>query len=150
MDINKNPNFISFESKEACPKANFYEVWKILNENYWIFGVLMITMGLFLNFLGAKFVIFTIFIFTCLITILFFFILMFQYILPSGAKPEIVWVVLGMSVILGTILGYFVAKYKNWLMSILVGTYTGFIVGNLFFNLGLKYIKGNPDVKFFI
>ena len=75
---------------------------------------------------------------------------MFQYILPSGAKPEIVWVVLGMSVILGTILGYFVAKYKNWLMSILVGTYTGFIVGNLFFNLGLKYIKGNPDVKFFI
>ncbi len=76
---------------------------------------------------------------------------MFQFILPTGAKPNIVWVVLGISIILGGIFGYFVVKYRNWLLSIIFGTYTGYIFGNLLYNVGLKYIKANPDViNFFI
>ena len=146
VDLNKNPSYVVFESKEACPKANFYEVWKLLNDNFWIFGVTMIVIGLFLNFLGSKFINVTIFIFTCILTILFFFILMFQFILPSGAKPEIVWVVLFIAIVLGAILGFFVTRYKNWLLAIIIGTYTGFIFGNLLFNICLKYIEANPDV----
>jgi len=149
VGLNKNPNSIVFESKLACPKANFYEVWKVLNDNYWIFGASMIILGLFLNFLGSKFISITIYIITGILTILFFFILMFQYIIPSGADPAIVWVVLGISVIIGGVLGYFVVKYRNWLLAIIIGIYTGFIFGNLLFNIGLKYIEANPNVYFF-
>lgn len=107
----------------------------------------MIVIGIFLNFLGAKFIIFTIFIFTCIITILFFFILIFQFIIKTEAKEGIVWAVLAISLVIGLVFGYFVAKYKNWLLSLIIGSYTGFIVGNLLYNIALKYIQANPKVR---
>ena len=142
----KNPNSIVFESKVACPKANFYEVWKLLNDNFWIFGVIMIVFGLFLNFLGSKFVNVTVYIFTCLLTIIAVFILVFQFILKDGSSQTTVWVVLGISVVIGAIFGYIVVKYRNWLLAIIIGGYTGFIFGNLLYNIGLKYIEANPQV----
>jgi hypothetical protein len=146
VGTDKNPNSIVFESKLACPKANFYEVWKFLNDNFWIFGVIMIVFGLFLNFLGSKFVNVTVYIFTCLLTIIAFFILMFQFILKDGSSQTTVWVVLGISIVIGGVFGYFVVKYRDWLLAIIIGGYTGFIFGNLLYNIGLKYIEANPKV----
>lgn len=146
VDLKTQSTKLIFESPEACPKANFYEVVKIIKENVWIFGIATIILGLFLAFLGSKFVTITIFIFTCATTILFFFLLMFQFILPAGSKPEIVWVVLGISIIIGIIAGYYVAKYKDILLSIVFGGFTGFILGNILYNLAFKYINFSPLV----
>ncbi len=146
VGLDRNPNTIVFESKAACSKVNFYQVWKMLNENAWIFGVLMIVFGLFLNFLGSKFVNVTVYIFTCLLTIIGFFILMFQFILKDGSSQTTVWVVLGISIIIGAIFGYIVVKFRDWLLAIIIGGYTGFIFGNLLYNIGLKYIEANPQV----
>lgn len=146
IGVDRNPNYIEFESKVACPKANFYEVWKMLNDNFWIFGIIMIVFGLFLNFLGSKFVNVTVYIFTCLLTIIAFFILMFQFILKDGSKESTVWVVLAISAVIGAVFGYFVVKYRDWLLAIIIGGYTGFIFGNLLYNIGLKYIQANPQV----
>lgn len=146
VDLTKNSNKLIFESPEACPKANFYNIVMVIKNNSWIFGVTTIVLGIFLAFLGAKFVTITIFIFACGTTILFFFLLMFQFILPGGSKPEIVWVVLGISIIIGIVAGYYIAKYKDLLLAMVFGSFTGFILGNILYNLVLKYIKFNPTV----
>lgn len=146
IDLNKNSSKIIFESPQACPKADFYNVILFINNNVWFFGIATIVLGIFLAFFGAKLVIITIFIFTCSLTILFFFLLMFQFILPAGSKPGIVWVVLGISLVVGIVVGYFVAKYKDVLLSIIIGSLTGFILGNILYNLAFKYIKFSPTV----
>lgn len=146
VNLNQNSSKIIFESPEACPKANFYNIIMVIKQNVWIFGTATILIGIFLAFFGAKLIIVTIFIFTCSITILFFFLLMFQFILPAGSKPEIVWVVLGISIVIGIIAGYYTAKYKNVLLSIILGSFTGFILGNILYNVALKYIKFSPTV----
>ena len=106
----------------------------------------MIAFGLFLNFLGSKFVNVTVYIFTCLLTIIAFFILIFQFILKDGSSQTTFWVVLGISIVIGGVFGYFVVKYRDWLLAIIIGGYTGFIFGNLLYNIGLKYIEANPKV----
>jgi hypothetical protein len=146
INLNKNSTKLIFESPEACPKANFFNVILTIKQNVWIFGIATILIGVFLAFFGAKFVIVTIFIFTCSTTILFFFLLMFQFILPAGSKPEIVWVVLGISIVIGIVVGYYTAKYKDVLLAIIVGAFTGFILGNILYNTALKFIKFSPTV----
>jgi hypothetical protein len=146
IDLKNNSTKLIFESPEACPKANFYNIVLTIKQNIWIFGISTILLGIFLAFFGSKFLIVTIFIFACATTILFFFLLMFQFILPAGSKPEIVWVVLGISIIIGIAAGYYIAKYKDILLAIIFGSFTGFILGNILYNLAFKYINFSPSV----
>jgi hypothetical protein len=140
-------NVLEFESKEACPVADFYAIWNFFLKFYIFFGAILILIGLFEVLLGAKLMIVTIFLASTFVVITVVFIFLFQFITPNGLNNNVVWVVLSLSSLAGIITGYFIAKYNKFLIGFILGGYMGYLLGILVYNLGLKYIDANPVVK---
>lgn len=139
-------NRLIAESAEACPLLNFYAIWNFLQKYSYFFAPILIIIGLFLTFLGAKIFNLTVFLVAVISTVGFTFIFLFQFILPSGAHPNIVWVVLGIGVVLGIIIGWFLVKYDKLFHAILGGC-CGYLVGILLYNLVMNKIEFNPTVN---
>jgi hypothetical protein len=150
VNFNKDQcnNTFEFMTKESCPKINFYVIWEFVNRFSFIFGALLIIIGIFEAFYGAKVVIVTVFLVTSMATITVVFIFLFQFIIPSGGNPNIVWVVLGISSILGIFLGYIVSKYNKIVIGLILGGYMGYIVGIILYDSILMKIHASPGVKF--
>jgi hypothetical protein len=144
-DFNTCHNELEIETKEACP-TNLYVIWSFLKQYSSFFGAFLILIGIFEIFLGVKIMVVTIFVVTCAISTTFTFIFLFQFIIPSDAHPAVLWVVLGISIIIGFVLGFFISKYKNLLLGATLGGYMGYILGIFFYNLGLSRIDSNPMV----
>ena len=121
---------------------NFFQSYKIF------FGVILIVIGLFEVLLGAKIMIVTIFIVTSLVTITVVFIFLFQFIIPSGGHPGIVWAALGISTVVGFILSYVVAKYREFFIGTILGVYMGYFVGIFLYRVINAFVKGGGAVIF--
>ena len=145
--VNQCVNTFEFQTAEACPKINFYLLWQFVSKFSFIFGAVLIVIGLFETFYGAKVMIITIFLATCMATITIVFIFLFQFIIPSGGSPAIVWVVLGISTVVGLVLGYIVSKYNKALIGMILGGYMGYILGLVLYDSFLIKIQSNPTVK---
>jgi hypothetical protein len=143
-------NSLIIESKHNCPDANVYAVLKFVNQYSIFVGGVLILIGIFLVFLGNKLMIITVFLITMIITVTLVFLLMFGFILPGGANPAIVWVVLGIAVIVGIVLGFLVAKYKKTLIGFALGGYLGYLLGILLYNALLNRIEASPTVSVYI
>ena len=140
-------NRFEFKTSESCPKVNFYVIWNFVKQFSIIFGAVLILIGIFETFYGSKVMIVTIFLATCMSTITVVFILLFQFIIPSGGNPSIVWVVLGISTIIGILLGYLVSKYNKVVIGMILGGYMGYIVGIILYDSIFVHIHGSPSVK---
>jgi hypothetical protein len=147
FDKNQCLNRLIFESFEACPKINFYAVWGFLLNYKVFFGAALIILGLLEAYLGKKLKNFTLFLTTCGVTLLFVFIFLFQFVIPNGANHNIIWIVLGISLAAGIILGVLISSYNEFLIGGLLGGYTGYFVGLLLYNLALNKIEANPSVS---
>jgi hypothetical protein len=149
--FNKNEchNEINVETKEACP-LNLYQIWTFLNKYSVFFGAFLIIVGLFLAFLGTKLISITIFLIVCSIVTSLIFVIMFQLVIPKNNSNIIVWVVLGISLVIGIVLGYLVNKYKETVFGITLGAYMGYMVGILLLNLGLNRIDANPNLIYWL
>jgi hypothetical protein len=104
-------NTLNIETKEACVDQNLYEIWGFIKANSFIFGAVLIAIGLFAVFLGNKMIVVTIFLVTTIAVMTVVFIVMFQFIIPSGANHAIIWVVLGISAAVGLLLGFLIARF---------------------------------------
>lgn len=148
FDKDRCENSFVFNTKEACPKVNFYVVWEFINKFSIIFGAVLILIGIFETFYGAKVMIVTIFLATCMATVTFVFIFLFQFIIPSGGNPNIVWVVLVISIIVGIIIGYIVSKNNKIVIGMILGGYMGYIIGVILYDSMFIHIHASPKVKF--
>ena len=70
----------------------------------------MILIGLFQLFFGIKLVAFTTFLISSIIVISIVTLLFTQYIIPAGTNPNYIWVIFGISGVIGLICGYFLSK----------------------------------------
>ena len=138
----KYQTVLYFESKHACPKYNFYVIWKFVNDYVGFFALALIAFGAFNCLLGHKLAKFTSFLLALfgVVVVVFFFS---QYILPSGCAEWIIWVILIIGIILGCTAGYFVFKYHEKILTFLVGGLGGFLLGEFLFNLFGNMINGN-------
>lgn len=137
------------KTKASCPIANFYTIWKFLNNYNYITIPVIILIGIFQLFLGLRMFKVTVFI-ICVITItIFLFILFFQIILHNGAKSYIIWIVLSISVIAGILFGILISSYRK-LLFIIMGGLIGYILSSLIYGLVLRYVKSNPDIVYWI
>lgn len=140
-------NELIIESKEACPKANFYTIWVFVNKYSFLIGAILMIVGLFETFLGSKLVTITIFIVACAVTVTLVFIFLFQFIIPNNTHHYIVWVVLGISLVLGIVLGYLTARFKKVALGFTLGGYMGYIGGLMLYTFALNRINANPNVS---
>jgi len=87
------------------------------------------------------------FIIACGSTLVVTFLFLYQFIIPSGANPNIVWVVLGISIVLGLVFGYFMTRLEV-LFFIALGALLGYVLGEVVYNLGFNRIQtSNPAVR---
>ena len=145
MSDGKYQSLLYFETKHACPKYDFYVIWKFVNDYVGFFALALIAFGAFNCLLGhklAKFTAFLLALFGVVVLVLFF----SQYILPSGCDQWIIWVILVIGIILGCTAGYFVFKYHEKILTFLVGGLGGFLLGEFLFNLFGNAINGNATL----
>ena len=145
FDDNIFRTVLFFETKAACTKFDFYQIWEFINDYNYIFAIILIAFGLFNCILGKRLSQYTSFILTLfVVTVLSIFL--FQFILPSGCADWIIWVILAIGVILGCTAGYFVFIYHEKFMAFLVGGIGGFLLGEFCFNLFGSLINANPTL----
>lgn len=155
VNVTKYTNFDSdacektvvIESLSGCPEGNIYAIWTLLQKYKIFFGAALIILGLFEIFLGAKLMIITLFIATCIVTITVIFLLILLIFNPSTV---VVWIILGVSLLGGIVLGYFVAKYKRAVLGFLLGGYMGYILGLLLYNVAFIHIQYNPTMIYWM
>jgi hypothetical protein len=120
--------------------------WAFLDKYKIIFGALLILIGLFELILGNKILNGTIFFVACFSVLAVSFLFIYQFVIPAGSNPNIMWVVLGISVILGLGMAFLMLQV-NIIFFIGLGGLLGYVVGTLAYNLGLNRIQSNPEVR---
>ena len=133
------------KSKEACEKINFYFIVKFIQDYKVIFIIALMGFGLFNCIFGKKLAKYTGFLLSLLIiTVL---VLVFsQFVLPSGCKEWIIWVMLAVGILLGGTAGYFVFKYHEKAFALVAGGIAGFFIGEFLYNLFGNRIDANGTV----
>ena len=123
------------ESKEACVKADFYFIFKFIQDYKVLFVILLMAFGLFNCILGKKCAKYTAFL-ICVFIITILVLVFSQYVLPSGCNEWIIWVMFAVGIILGCVAGYFIfIKYEEKIFDFLLGGVSGFFVGQFLYNL---------------
>ena len=108
-------------STSGCSVASINAIWSFLNKYIGLWGVIFIALGIVLNFFGRKLFKPTI----CIVgtaafvfmSLLFFYSVFFN----TNTKAYVGWVVLGISVVVGTIVGIFLAKVSKAGVAVLAG-----------------------------
>lgn len=132
----------------ACPDFSVYSFWTVLFANRYILGAILLGIGGFFCFLGNKFIKIVEF-FTGVLVVSFVVVyLLFSYLKVQYTSLEF-WLILGIAVLLGIIVGYFIAKLE-WLAPVILAAFLGYIVGVFLYNIALKYIKSNPTAVFWV
>jgi hypothetical protein len=143
IDITNCAITIRVRTTEAYPKINYYIVSSFINENKSYLGAIVITIGLFLVFLGAKFLKITILIVNTLSCITVLFLVYFNIFSPESEST--VWILLAVGVVLGLAFGYFMIKLAKGI-TMLLGGYLGYLVSIFAYNLALQYIHASPHL----
>lgn len=141
-------NTINMKSRYACPKYNVYGLWNAVQENKYIFGTILIVLGIFLCFVGENFLKITqIIAGGALATIVLLYII-FNYTSVTIHSWQF-WLILILSIAAGCVFGYFMS-YFTWLPGVVFGFLLGFVVGFVIFNICLRFIHSNPGVVFWV
>jgi hypothetical protein len=147
IDISKCDNVIKVLSTEACPKINYYVVSAFIESNKSYLGAIIIVLGVFLIFLGAKFLKVTILLVAMISSITIFFL--FYYNIFSPENENTVWILLSVGSLVGLGLGYLMIKFTKG-ATMVIGGYLGYLVSVFIYNIMLKYIHSNPQMVYWI
>ncbi len=148
VNINSCEQKIYLTSKYACPKINVYSLWNKIQSNKWIFGLIIIGLGIFFCFFGEEFVKATQVIAGAALAM----ILVIYLILANSSVVLYTWqfwLILVFSLLIGCLAGWFMSKIQ-WLPGVVFGTLLGFVVGFVLFNLFLRFIQSNPVAVFWV
>jgi uncharacterized protein (DUF2062 family) len=136
------------KSRYACPKYNVYGLWNAVQENKYIFGTILIVLGLFLCFVGENFIKITQVIAGGALATIFLLYIIFNYTSITIHSWQF-WLILILSIAAGCAFGYFMS-YFTWLPGVVFGFLLGFVIGFVIFNICLRFIQSNPGVVFWI
>ena len=142
-------NRIKAESKYACPKKLYFDVTDVLNTQKFIFGPLLIIVGLYLIALGSKFPYVTTFIITAsaCVLLLLNLVLGFAHI----GKDILVYCLIGGGIVAGLIIAFIIIlKEKKNVFGYIMGGVLGFVITGLCYNILLKFIYSNASVVYWL
>jgi hypothetical protein len=135
---------VIFTTKEACPVLSLGTLWTFFNKFYYIFGILMILMGIFLMIFGGRYYKATMFIAGQITVVAILMILMFVSVYPSNSPMWVVWLTLVVSVILGGGIGYATQRWAR-IGVLLIGAWIGGLLGGVLYSLVFYlFAEDNP------
>jgi hypothetical protein len=139
---------IYVESKFACAKYDVYGLWNSIKSNKWLFGAIIIGLGIFFCFFGENFLKITQVIAGAALSLVIFLYFVFNYTVIEINSWQF-WVVIIIAIGVGCLFGFFMA-HLTWLPGLVFGALLGFVLGFVIFNLALRFIESNPNVVFWV
>ena len=139
-------NIIYGSSKFACPISE-YMLEEFLYKNKYLTCAVLVLIGAFFAFAGGKYIIPT----AVIIGGVFFtlIILLIVFNLFTITSTTTVWIIIGVSFVIGLLLGGLLSKAVK-LLVLIVGAFVGYCAGNFIYEIALRYINTNPDTLYWI
>jgi len=129
-----------FESKLGCAIVSYNQVWRFLDSNRVIFAIVLIVVGFFLAIAGYRIFIVSLFLAGLLATVAAVMVLAYQFILSKGSKQYVFWIILAVSIVLGALVGYAVARFRK-VGVFLLACWGGACLGLLLNNAVMRYAE---------
>lgn len=144
----KCENTVNIRSKAACPLFNVFSVYNTIKANKYIFGSLIILLGIFVCFVGIKFVLITQMIAGGLAVTL-----VFIWIIFTNVKIEYntgaFWGTIAGCAVAGAITMYLLNRFES-IGRALLGALLGLVGGMFLYNVAMRYIESNPAIVFWV
>lgn len=117
-------------SNYACPVFTMNALIQFIDEYKFIFGFTFIGVGLFMGIFGFKLFQIALFIVTTIVVSFLIMFIFYATFLSDNTAEWVAWTVLSVSVLLGLISGFLMAKFERFAGAILAA-WGGFLVGVL-------------------
>ena len=127
-----------------CASFDLNALWVFLEEYEYLWGALFIIAGGFLGFFGRKLFKAAIFLVTAILVVFGILLLFYTTFLEDTTEEWVGWTVLGCSILLGLVAGFFMMKLERFGISLLSG-WGGFLLGFFCFEMFL-YPTDSPAV----
>jgi hypothetical protein len=113
---------VSFHSFDACPAFDSSFIWDFLYDYRFLWGIVFVIMGAFINFYGRKMIEPTTFFMTfVLITLLLLLVIYSMFLRHGTYKSWVGWLTLSICAVIGLVVGYFAVKFINYGVALVGG-----------------------------
>jgi len=141
-------NKIKVFSQAGCPRMNFYSIFRSLINNKFIFGPVLIALGIFLCFFGNYFF-FVLCILIGVLSVTFFVLFVIFSNISVVFSTGVFWAIIGITVVIGIIVGFLLSK-NEWIVDFVIGGISGFFLGLFLYNFAFNRINSNPKAVFWV
>ena len=132
----------TYSGPAGCASLDISAIWDLLNQYSWLWGILLLVGGGLLCAFGRIFFRAAIFLATTLLVIFAILLLFYTTFLSDTTEAWVFWLVLGISLFVGLLAGYFMMKIER-LGAALLAAWGGFMIGVLVNEMAL-YKVGSP------
>ena len=140
---------LEFKSKYGCPLGSSYLLLKLMEKYNYYFMVVMVLLGLFLCFVGKKYIAPTIIILCGLIACYALTALVLS-IFPNFIKTELyLFICLLVCLIIGLIIGYFTRDMEKFYI-VVAGGFLGYSLATFLYQIVQNYINWDPQILYYI
>ena len=140
---------LEFTSRYGCPLGSIYLLLKLMEDYNYIFMVLMALIGLYLCFVGRKYLSYTI-IGVCGIVCCYALTSLLISIFPNFITSELyLFICLLVCFILGLIVGYFL-KDSVSIFVVLAGAALGYSFVTFFYQIIQTYVNWDPEILYYV
>lgn len=140
---------LEFKSKYGCPLGSSYLLLKLMEKYNYYFMVVMVLLGLFLCFVGKKYIAPTIIILCGLIACYALTALVLS-IFPNFIKTELyLFICLLVCLIIGLIIGYFTRDMEKFYI-VVAGGFLGYSLATFLYQIVQNYINWDPQILYYV
>ena len=140
-------HYIESRSIYGCALNDWYLLRRLVNQYNYIFSTLLILVGLFLLLFGKKFQTLTVIVVGGVIVCYVVSVIILSFI-PGLIKTEgHLCILFAVGFILGGVLGYCI-KEKIKILSVLMGAFAGYSVGEFIYQFVAGFITSNPTALY--
>jgi len=134
-------NYSTYQkSKANCSIYSLNALWTFMQEYSWLWGAILMVIGVPLCLLGRKLFSLTLFLIGTLVTMTLILLLFYSTFLTDKTEAWIGWTVLVSSIILGLLGGFLLFKCQKLGAACIAG-WGGFMAGLLINTTALSYVK---------
>jgi len=140
---------LNLRSKEACYKFTMNPLVRWLHVNAYIFGAVILVLGLFVGFFGRILFKPAICAIGTLAFVFFASLLIFSLFFNRDTLPWVEWTVFGVLIVLGLLVGLLLAKLSKLGVFVLAG-WGGFCLGLILYNSFIYKLDNSHAILFWI
>lgn len=141
-------NKIKVYSIAGCPQLNFYSIFRSVVSNKYIFGPVLMALGIFLCFFGNYFF-FVLCLLIGVLTVSFLTLFVIFSNIHIVFSTGVFWGVIAVTVVIGIIVGFLLTK-NEWIIDYVIGGISGFFLGLFLYNFVFNRINSNPKIVFWV